>query len=487
MKLRNGSLRDYVPDHYPLGYMLVAYGREKYGPEFWKQVTLDAAAFKGVFYPLQKGISKHAGISYSQFRNSALEFFRSQMDSSSINDSITKFSIRQKHFVADEEFPQFLDPNHIVYVKTTYKKPHQFRIKDLRTGEERKIITKAVSLDNYFSLRNKQVVYAAYEPDLRWGWRDFSVLRILDLENGKDRRITSRTKYFSPSFSLDGRRIVCVNADVLGRTTLYLLNSQTGAIEKQIANPLNYYFSQPVFLDSVRIVTAVRNNRGEMALCLFDSKSGDIEWLTNFSMQVIGFPSVEKDTVYFSASHDGVDEIFAWHDHQLYKLDAPSVQSTTGNYGVRACEGKLLLTSFTSAGFKINTLTKESFQFHPITGDQWIMALDIQEVTSLRQNQVDLIDSLSVLHAPVKKYPTSFQLLNIHSWRPYVSDPNYTFALESENVMNTLQSELFFTYNRNEKYKQVGVSATYGGWFPWVSAGLDYTFDRNAFYKNDKV
>ncbi|HEY4335656.1 MAG TPA: hypothetical protein VGM89_07155, partial [Puia sp.] len=45
MKLRNGSLRDYVPDHYPLGYMLIAYGRERYGDDFWRKVGRDAAAF----------------------------------------------------------------------------------------------------------------------------------------------------------------------------------------------------------------------------------------------------------------------------------------------------------------------------------------------------------------------------------------------------------------------------------------------------------
>ena len=28
------SYRDYTPDHYPLGYMLVAYGREVYGKDF---------------------------------------------------------------------------------------------------------------------------------------------------------------------------------------------------------------------------------------------------------------------------------------------------------------------------------------------------------------------------------------------------------------------------------------------------------------------
>ena len=34
MKLRNGSYRDFVPDHYHLGYMLAAYGREKAGNDF---------------------------------------------------------------------------------------------------------------------------------------------------------------------------------------------------------------------------------------------------------------------------------------------------------------------------------------------------------------------------------------------------------------------------------------------------------------------
>ncbi|HEX2684195.1 MAG TPA: hypothetical protein VHL77_09695, partial [Ferruginibacter sp.] len=72
MKLRNGSLRDFVPDHYKLGYMLTAYGYEKYGAGFWKNVTGDAASFKGLFYPFQKGIQKYAGISYKQFRKDAM-------------------------------------------------------------------------------------------------------------------------------------------------------------------------------------------------------------------------------------------------------------------------------------------------------------------------------------------------------------------------------------------------------------------------------
>ena len=41
--LRNGSLRKYVPDHYALGYLLVAYGRKQYGNSFWPTVSTQAA------------------------------------------------------------------------------------------------------------------------------------------------------------------------------------------------------------------------------------------------------------------------------------------------------------------------------------------------------------------------------------------------------------------------------------------------------------
>ncbi|HMU57289.1 MAG TPA: hypothetical protein PKD42_03375, partial [Chitinophagaceae bacterium] len=67
MKLRNGSLKDYVPNHYNLGYLLVNYGYEKYGADFWAKVTKDASAYKGLFYPFQTAVKKYTGVSYNEF------------------------------------------------------------------------------------------------------------------------------------------------------------------------------------------------------------------------------------------------------------------------------------------------------------------------------------------------------------------------------------------------------------------------------------
>ncbi len=80
-KLRNGSLKDVVPNHYQLGYMLVAHGYEKYGDEFWGKLTNDAARFKGLIYPFQKAIKRYTGLSYQQFVSNAMRSFRNTFSS----------------------------------------------------------------------------------------------------------------------------------------------------------------------------------------------------------------------------------------------------------------------------------------------------------------------------------------------------------------------------------------------------------------------
>src|SRR5438045_6458972 len=89
MKLRNGSFKHFVPDHYALGYLLVAYGREKYGESFWKNVTHDAASYKGLFYPFQKAIKKYSGKSYVEFRNEAFDYFKDRFNLKNSSRDIT--------------------------------------------------------------------------------------------------------------------------------------------------------------------------------------------------------------------------------------------------------------------------------------------------------------------------------------------------------------------------------------------------------------
>jgi hypothetical protein len=486
MKLRNGSLRDYTPDWYPPGYMLVAYGREQFGHEFWKQVALDAASFKGVFYPLQKGIEKYSGMTFTQFRAKAFDHFKEQIKSDSV-DLIGQYGAAHRHFVADEEFPQFVDSDHIIYMRSTYKVPPCFVVDDLRLSTEQKVATRSISLDNYFSYRKDKVVYAAYQPDIRWGWRTYSVLRVLDLKTGEEHQITTHSKYFAPDISADANHIVAVLQSPSGRSQLHILNSQTGAIEKIIPQTQDLFYTYPKFYGDHQVVSAVRNQKGEMALALFNINDGIPIYLTLFSMNVIGFPSVQNDTIYFSASYQGHDRLFAAVSGRLFKVQVPIFNPATGDYELQGAGGQYAWNSFSAVGFKMNRAKESNIQFLPIAADELTGPLLTQGMDSLNQGPSDLLDKISFGNYPVSTYSTASKLFNFYGWQPYINDPIFMFSFLSENVLSTLQTQLFVGYNRNEQYKQVGINAIYGGFFPWLDAGYNYTFDRNAFYGTQKV
>ena len=53
-----------------------------------------------------------------------------------------------------------------------------------------------------------------------------------------------------------------------------------------------------------------------------------------------------------------------------------------------------------------------------------------------------------------------------------------------ENVLNTLQTELYYLYNQDEKTSSTGFNTSFAQWFPVLSAGVEYTFARERRFGN---
>jgi hypothetical protein len=486
MKLRNGSYRDYTPDWYPTGYMMVAYGREKFGDNFWKNVTHDAAAFKGGLSPLQRAIRKYSGEDFRQFRDNAMQHFKNVFKS---NDSIPpdQSPLHSPHFIADEEYPAYVNDSTMVYMKSTYDHLPVFVIKSGNT--ERNISVRDLSLDNYFEYHDGKIVYTTYRPDLRWTYRDYSELMLLDVASGKEKRISRNTKYFSPSFSPDGKTIVAVQVNPSGKSTLHLLNAANGKFLKAFGNPDKLFYTYPKYYGSQKLITAVRNPQGQMSLALIDIKTERMQYLLPFSYQPIGFLNVNKGIVYFSATSGINDKLYAFHPEsgKLYELKNDQVPGYIGNYQPAISDDKFAWVGFTAVGYQIVERQKKDMQWAEIPASI-PGGLSDMNISALSKNPAaDLLESVKTASLTKTKYPKGYHLFNFHSIIPYISDPNYQIAVSGENVLNTFQSQLAFTYNRDEQYKQFGFDAVYGALFPFFKAGADYTIDRRGLYKGSTV
>lgn len=477
MKLRNGSYKEFIPDHYALGYLLVAYGYQKYGDTFWMNVTQNAAAYKGLFYPFQRAIEKYSGIKFYQFRENAINYFKNELDSQN-NENI---KIQHQTFKS-EEYPFKTNDSTVIFVSSSYKKIPAFVISV--NGKERKIRNKDISLDNYFSYKKGFIVYAAYQPDNRWGFKDFSDLKLLNVSTGDERSLTKHTKYFSPDLNDSCTLIIAVNVTQGSKNNLELLNVKDGNSIKKLPNVHQFFYTYPKFVNDSVVIAAVRNNEGKMAFSLFNIKTNNEELLTPFTFNVIGFPCIHLDTLYFSSSYKRNDKLMAFNlrERKLFELIPKQSINSNGYYQPSADDHNLIWTTFTYKGFKIKESVKNNINWLPVSAADYSNGTSDFGATAV--NNKKYLFNIPHHEYTVEPYKKTSHILNFHSIEPDINDPVYSIHILSENILNTLQSQVSLSYDRNEGYKKGGVSFNYAGLYPYLSAGMSYTVDRSALLRN---
>jgi len=475
MKLRNRSFKDFIPDHYALGYLLVAYGREKYGNDFWKNVTHDAAAYKNLFYPFQHAIKRYSGVSYVTFRNEAFDFFKKEFEV-----PVKQNPVKLGKYL-NEQYPVSTEDGALIFVKNTFKQNPQFIIR--KGNDEQKIRTLDYTLDTYFSYRKGKIVYTSFRPDIRWAYRDYSDVQVLDVTNGHQYTLTKKGKYFSPDISADGKTIVVVHEPATGGCDLQLLNATTGSVIRQLPNPQKLFYTYPKFYGANKIISAVRNDEGKMSLQQIEMNTDSTKYLLPFTFNVIGFPIIFKDTLYFSFAYKKNDELFAYtfSDEKLWLIETRE-QPGIGKYHPAVNDSNIAWTSFTAEGYRLQHASKVSIKFNEISPEYLQKITSSFGITAINNMNANLLYSVPDDTFSISKYHKSFQLFKFHSIEPAVDDPQYSLTLVSENILNTLESNLAFTYDRAEKFKEVTFNATYGAWFPYLSAGVNYFIDRGILF-----
>ncbi len=476
MKLRSGSMKDYVPNHYELGYIITAYGYEKYGEDFWQKVTNDAVRFKGLFYAFNNAIEKHSGSSYQQFRKQALQYFKEKLlPGAGAKEQPVFLTAAEKNNVISSSFPAVIGKDSLLFSRSSLKEISSFYL--LTAGKEKKIRVKDYVTDEYFSYRNGKVVYSAYRSDALRQNRDFSEIRLLDIRSNSQRKLTFKSKYFSPDINETGTELVAVSVNTDGSNALHQLDVATGNLLHIVPNLHGYFHTQPKYITEGFAISAVRNEAGQMALANIHLKTGETEILTPFSYNVLGYPSVKDDTVYYAMMHEGgssvADKIFAFDlsTKKNYRL----TDNVNGMYQPSVdAEGNLVVNTFTADGERLQKIAASQLLWQPTT------ATADEGVAFNKTSTFRLPLELPAGKSPqATEYKKSFQLFNFHSARPYYSDTEYGYTFYGNNVLSTFSNAISYVYNRNEQSSSLGYNLAFAGAFPFLTAGVEYTYNRN--------
>lgn len=480
-KMRNGSLRQYVPDHYDLGYLLVAYGRKKFGDESWRDITADAAAFKPLFYPFQGSFKKHTGTPFGLFVKEAMNYYREQWDLAR-KDSVNWITTTNPNSVTNYKYLYHAPDGSVIVLKNSYREiPAFYRVSP--NGNEEKIAVRDIGAEDYFSYNNGRLVYTSLQPDTRWGNRDFNRVKMLDIATGNETTITAHSKYFSPDISHDGNKIVAAESGPLMSSRVVTMNL-AGNLTDSLSAP-GIFFSNPKFAanDSAYYVAA-RNEKGEMQLLKRKLGAAKIDTLVAFSNRIIGFLTVTNDTVLFSTTYKGRDEIWSVIDEPaILKGPFRLASYQTGLYqATLQGDGRLAVSAFTADGYRLGFMPPQ-WERVPIKDE--LSPLYVGSLFNKTDKQ--MLDQVPDRPFGTSRYRKSFNLLNFHSLRPAYDNPEYSLTLYGQNVLNTFQSELSYTYNENEASHKLGYNGIFGGTYIQPVFGVNQTWNRSVTYSKDTV
>jgi hypothetical protein len=151
----------------------------------------------------------------------------------------------------------------------------------------------------------------------------------------------------------------------------------------------------------------------------------------------------------------------------------------TGIYQGFTENGQMIGSFFTAGGYRLGAMPAgfgamlpASSGFETLYGD---------ETHSVYEN----LSEVSTKSFETAKYKKAFQPFNFHSWQPELNEPEYTFRLLGNNVINTTLTDLFYTYNTNETSHAAGVNFRYGGWYMQPVVGAKQTWSREVVYNAD--
>lgn len=478
MKMRNGSYVDYTPSHYPLGYLMSMYGREHYGRKFWMDITTDAVRYKGLFYPLSRSLKKHTGENVAGFYHTMLQAYQPLWNAYAKDSAQPGTAVLpQPKTVTNYKYIYPVQTGEWVVFKNSYKTVPGFYLID-SAGRQTLLTRPGIQFDDYFGYKNGRLVWTEARFDARWGWKDYSVIRVYDKETGSKKTLTRGTRYFSPDISADGKKIIAAYSLSSQAYGLQLLDGEDGKVIRTLPNPDNWYYTYPKFTaDEQYVISAVRNNKGEMGMIRQDLGTGTSEVLIPFSFNMLSIPNVQHDTVYYTASYKDVDNIFAitLGDKKVYQV----TRHDNGVLHGAVTDREVVYSGFTTKGYQ---LYKDTISWKPVDAglnyhSGWLTP-DFKEGGDI------LLGSVPDRHFNVRKYPKGTKLINFHSWLPYFDDPNYSLTLYGDNILNTASTSIGYTYNRNEGSSALSANFIYGALFPYLQAGATYTFNRSDYFAN---
>jgi hypothetical protein len=481
-----GSYKDFVPNHYDLGYQLTAYGYANYGNGFWKNNIESAAKDPLLYNPFSRSIKRQTGKNEPGFYHEAAENIAVNWTS---NNS-SAVTMEKKEYI-NYYSPQQLNHTSLVALKTTFFDIPAFVIASINfdgknnAAKEKTLCKPGSVADHHFHLMDSVLVWNEYDFT-RWSHKTYCNIKIFDLRENKTRKVTTKEKCFHSCISPNGKMIVSCEYDDAFFWKITIREITTGKVVKYWDFKKNQP-AQPSWSEGGKEITFVEIGKEGKSIGLINIDSNTISYpLQNIDNQ-LEFPKFIHGALYCKADigtkstivrfNKGNDSVY-YLDHDGYGI---------GNF--QPYKANCIFSKYTANGF---TPVIELFEhFEPINENQLEYPAIWEKELNGYENTVDFSQQLN--NYPIKKYSKLMHLFKIHSWSMPIAiqagGANFGpgVSIMSQNDLSSSFMTAGYLYNIQDKLHNYYLEYDYKGWYPVISVRYNHYRKKLNGYDKDNM
>lgn len=481
MKVRNGSFKDYVPNHYELGYLMCSYARNKFDNNVWNNVFAKGVGYNYYVYPFSRALKANTSLNTKGLYNKSFDSYssnwkiqNSQLTLTPTNQVITKD--------LEKVYSNYLNPTFdkngtIFCLKKSFNRPASFVSID-KNGNEKRLCLAGLTLEENFSLGQNKLAWTQYHSNIRWSGLVYSEIVTYDINTHKKNTLTKNGKYFSPSISPTEEILVAACTEKPDFNKLVILKLETGEKIKELGEGHNYFYTNPVFDKSGKnIITSVRNASGQMALLKIDIETGIEETLTPFSFNTIGRAFESSTGIYFTASYSGIDNLYQL-DKQKNIIQVSSVETGVSAAAIDTLNQQFALSMYTKDGYRIEYLPVNL----SLNKNVSIVEPEAQQIYATnyaKKEGGNILNNIPVTKREVTTYNSFLHPFRIHSWQLFSNGQNQGLMLFAENTLHTLSGSFGVIYNKNEEKPYFAGDVSISTFFPILHFAANTTINES--------
>ena len=485
-----GSYRDFIPDHYQLGYQLVAHGNELTG-----RVIADDMADFGPRKPwlIIWRMKRLFGFNKKQLFEStfsSLTDFWSQMPAQ--ENTSTLLPTPEIKSYTTYSSPLFVDGK-VITLKKDLDKPSRFVTLDTDTGEERTLCyTGSVATPPTYDEINNRIWWTEYRRSTLFAQKVTTTLCYFDLD-----------KHHPRTRHMGGRNILYPTPDDEGGLAWAEYSSDgIYTLHHEYCDGQHFSFALPF---GQEVHSLAWDNLTRCHYCIITGDEG--MWISRISpekeLSQVTRPAyitlselrARDGKLYYGSIASGRDEIHCYD--LIASREYQITESTYGSFDAAPAEdGNIILTTYDAQGYhpamqRTDKLWRE-VEYSQLPRN--VVNPERKRWGIINLDTVKMVESDSTLTRSaekVRRYSKGLHLFNFHSWAPLAYDPfalsedgainmNIGATVMTQNLLSSLQG--FFSYGYSPSAGNIfKTKLRYYGLGPTISLNATYGGRQNIY------